>query len=162
MSNQHRLGQHYSNEEELSIPYEKILKEKKDKIIIDPFVGEGHLLDYYLSLLTVEEAKTKLLNNKIMGFDIHQENIDFVINKYSKKYNIDIQILKNSFKQRDSLLDNTIPEETFIFTNPPYLAKNVCKKNYKEDFTKYFERKYKQCNDYFEIAINLYSQVSGI
>lgn len=162
MNSQHRLGQHYSNEKKLCLPYKKILLNNKNKIIVDPFVGKGHLIDFYLSMLSFDEQKEKLLNGQVMGFDIDNENIDFIICKYNEKYNIDRKILEKYFQQRDSFLDDRIVDNSFILTNPPYLAKNVCKKNYKEDFSKYYEVKYKQFNDHFEISINLYSQINGI
>lgn len=161
MNTQHRLGQHYSEEEQLIVNYSNILKQNKNKIIIDPFVGEGHLLFFYLNLFSKEEQLNILLNKKIMGFDLFENNIIFIKNKIKELYCVDDILLDELFKVRDSLLDNYLPENSFVLTNPPYLAKNVCKQKYLDDFNKYFNV-FKEYNDYFEIALNQYKNVDGI
>jgi hypothetical protein len=159
---QHRLGQHYSKEEKLIINYTDILKENKNKIIVDPFVGEGHLLFFYLNLFTKEEQLFLLNNKMIRGYDLFESNIIFIKEKVKELYALEDNLINELFQVRDSLLDNYLPENSFILTNPPYLAKNVCKQKYPEDFNKYFLNLYKEKNDYFEIALNLYNNHNGI
>lgn len=159
MEKQHQLGQHYSKEKELMIPYKNILLNTK-KDIVDPFCGEGHLIDFYLSLFSEIEQKDLFLNKKIYGFDIDEKNINFLINKYKNKYSLEENLLKELFILNDSLNNDISTENSFILTNPPYLAKNVCKQKFPQDFHKYFNNP--NLNDYFEIAINKYLNKEGI
>jgi hypothetical protein len=161
-NNQHRLGQHYSKEEELISNYNSILLKQKTKIIVDPFVGEGHLLFHYLNLFEFKIQKEILENKLIRGYDLFEKNILFIKEKMKAKYRLSNDLVNDLFHVRDSLLDTTLPKNTFILTNPPYLAKNVCKKNYQEDFKKYYLEEYKKENDYYEIALKEYSGYSGI
>lgn len=160
--NQHRLGQHYTSEIKLLLNYKEILLGKKDKIIIDPFCGEGHLLHFYLSLFSKTEQLSLLKNKRIMGFDISKRNIEYIKKQFKSKYNLSDKLLSEIFQVRDSLLETSIPKNSYILTNPPYLGKNICKRNYKKDFNKYFLNKYKLKNDYFEIALSEYSGCDGL
>jgi hypothetical protein len=166
---QHQLGQHYSKETKLLEKHKITLLNNLNKTIIDPFVGEGHLLDYYLNLLPINEQIKKFENKEIYGFDIDKKNITFLINKYHTKYNLEIKLLEKLFKNNNSLtLDPNINiikkniDDIFIITNPPYLGKNICKKKYPQDFEIYFNKENKIYNDYYEIALNIYSKYSGI
>lgn len=157
---QYKLGQHYSSNEKLMIPYKETLKEKREYIIVDPFVGEGHLIFFYLNLFSKEEQINIIKNKMIRGYDIDSSNIAHLKIRIKENYEIEDSLLDEIFIVRDSLLDNSLPENSYILTNPPYLAKNVCKQKFPEDF-KYFEI-FKEYNDYFEIAINQYFNYDGI
>ena len=60
---QHKLGQHYSSNTDLLKSYKSDLQ-KNNKIVYDPYVGKGHLIDYMLSIFTKDIAREKLLNPK--------------------------------------------------------------------------------------------------
>jgi len=160
---QHQLGQHYSKETLLVERYNNYLLEIKNKTIVDPFCGEGHLLEHYLNLFDKNIQIEMLKNKKIMGFDIDENNIIFLRKKFKKIYNLDDNLLEEIFIVNDSLIFvDKIPNNSFIFTNPPYLAKNICKKKFPEDFDKYFNEKYKILTDYFEISLELYGKYDGL
>ena len=159
---QHQLGQHYSENKELLINYNTELLKITNKVIVDPFIGEGAMILYYLSLFEDDVATQMILDQKIMGFDIFPDNIEFIKNKINSIYGVDFSVLDELFKQRDSFLDTSLPKNSFVLTNPPYLAKNVVKKLYKDDFDKYFLHKYPKFNDYFEIALECYGKFDGL
>ena len=161
MSIQHRLGQHYSKEQDLIKNYIDVLKnDTLDKVVIDPFCGEGHLIFFYLELFDFETQIKKLKNKQIRMMDLFKDNVVFVKNKLKRLYNLSDELLDEICYVNDSLLNVPKDEDYFVLTNPPYLAKNVCKKNYPEDFEKYFVDTKE--NDYFEIALNLYNEYNGI
>ncbi|AXK51613.1 Eco57I restriction-modification methylase domain-containing protein [Spiroplasma alleghenense] len=82
-------------------------------LILDPFAGNGDLFDAINSKIPNKEFEYK-------GFDIDKE-LSWEINDSLK------QIPLNS------------PDKTFIITNPPYLAKNSCKRNgFNDTYKKYF------------------------
>lgn len=162
---QHQLGQHYSKEVELVNNYIKILSslDMNKHTLVDPFCGEAHLLDFFLNLFDFETQLKLLSELKIKGYDIDNNNIIYNKQRYKEKYNLSDYILDNIFILNDSLLDDTkLPVDSFILTNPPYLAKNVCKKKFISDYNKYFFDTYKDFNDYYEISLSLYSKYSGI
>lgn len=160
---QHKLGQHYTNKK-IYDNHKTIVLNNKDKIIVDPYVGEGNLIMFFLDSLTNEEAIKKINNKEIYGFDIDLNNLEIIKNKIFEKYNIEKNILDEIFFYNDSLLNNPLidieSENIFLITNPPYLAKNHVKKLYKDDFEKYFLNN--NYIDYFEIALNLFKEYNGL
>lgn len=159
---QHRLGQYYTSESKLLLNYKNFLLKQKNKVIIDPFCGEAHLLHFYLSLFNKKEQIDMLTNKKIIGYDIYEENIIHIRKEFKKRYNLSEKLLSDIFQVRDSFLETNVSKNSFILTNPPYLGKNICKKKYIEDFNKYFLDIYKFQNDYFEIALLKYSNNDGL
>lgn len=108
------LGQFYTKN------YEKILYNfslPKDNIFIEPFAGEGDLMNYIL--------KTKK-DAKIFAYDIEPKRKDIIM--------------------RNTLLFPPNYENKYIITNPPYLAKNknknkeIYKKYNENDLYKCFLR----------------------
>lgn len=110
---QHRLGQHYTSETKLLTGYKKILVSQRDHVVVDPFCGEAHLLDFYLSLFDADTQLSLLKSKKIVGYDVSERNISFVRDSYKKKYNLDDSLLKEIFQVRDSLLDTTVPKDSY-------------------------------------------------
>ena len=92
---------------------EKALKESKG-LLLDPFAGDGHLLD------AVSQDQT--LRNKVVkasGFDIQGK----------------------TWPLNDSLIEIPNPKRAVIVTNPPYLANHSAKrKGISSLVAKYFER----------------------
>ena len=106
---------------------------EKYTICFDPFAGDGHLLKI-----------AKKFDFKLIGCDIDS---DICIN--------------NKWNQNDSLRNLDAHKDTFILTNPPYLAKNSAKRLGSE-MVSYFSRdvlenqsdsEYKILDDLFKIAI---------
>lgn len=161
LDTQHRLGQHYTKEVSLIEKYNNELL-NVDGVVVDPFCGEGHLLEHHLSLFSDDVAKQKLEDKMIMGFDVSEANIDYIKKLFISKYGISDILANNLFQARDSLNETTLPENSFIFTNPPYLSKVVCKRKFKDDFDAFFGGKNSECNDYFEIALKGYGSYNGI
>lgn len=160
---QHEYGQHYTKETILVEKYNDILLKNINKIIVDPFCGEGHLLEHYLNLFSFDEQLILLKNKKILGLDIDEKNIFLLRKKFKDKYEIEDDLLKELFVINDSLLNNLfIKENMYIFTNPPYLAKNICKKKYPKNFDKYFKTNNLDSTDFFEIRLKLYTEIDGI
>jgi len=158
---QHRLGQHYSKEIELVAPYDDVLLTVAPNYkVVDPFCGEGHLLFYYLDLFSPAEQLRLVESKQVLFYDLYEKNIDYVKSELSHRYNLSSDLLSEICKVNDSLLNPPSDPNFFIITNPPYLAKNVCKKSYPEDFAKYFDSAKE--NDYFEIALKLYSAYPGV
>jgi hypothetical protein len=88
------------------------LAQSKGKIL-DPFAGDGHLLD----AIKTDEVLSKLVKNS-SGFDIHGD----------------------SWPKNDSLLAIPNPNSAVIITNPPYLANYSAKrKGVSSLVEKYFE-----------------------
>src|SRR5271156_2955424 len=81
-----------------------------EKIIIEPFVGEGNLLEFINNSL------------KIKTYDICQPVNDFISNNIT-------------FIRQDTLKDPPNYSNKFVITNPPYLARN--KSTNKEIYNKY-------------------------
>lgn len=164
LNNKKRYGQFYTENNKLLLEkYNNIFIDiyKKQNVLVDPFVGQGHLIEYYLSFFDKKVQKKLFEKNMIKGFDIDKNNIEYLINKYSKKLNINKKFLQNCFQVRDSFLEKDLTDNTFILTNPPYLAKNVIKKEFKNDYNKYKDLLDKHQN-YFDIALNLYAKYNGI
>lgn len=161
---QHKLGQHYSENKALIEPYiEDIINAiNHGKIIVDPFVGEGSLLFYAMNLVEDDKLKQMILDGRFCGYDITDYNIEYMTTRIYERFGIEVDEISEYFKVRDSLIDNTLPDNSYIITNPPYLAKNVVKKKFPEDFEIYFSKRFSTQNDYYEIAINQYSFVDGI
>ena len=106
---------------------------KKYKSAFDPFAGDGHLLK-------VSES---------FGFDSLGCDIDSFISQ------------RNDWQKNDSITNVIKHKDTFVLTNPPYLAKNSARKM-KSEMIKYFERGYVKgivdsefsiLDDLFKIAI---------
>ena len=160
---QHKLGQYYSSNTDLLKSYKSDLQ-KNNKIVYDPYVGEGHLIDYMLSIFTKDIAREKILNGEIYGTDIDESNIKYCINYFSKKYEIKKKKLQKYFFVNDSLLN--VPKvlknkDLYILTNPPYLARNSCSKSgHISEYNRYFSGTI--YNDYYEIALNIFGQYDGI
>lgn len=162
-ANQHKLGQHYSKESDLVNQYNTILKEKQNLTIVDPFCGEGHLIFHYLNLFDFDKQLEIIKNKKIIATDIYEYNVIYVKNKIKNIYNIEDSLLDEIVFVNDSFLSHDVfPIDTYILTNPPYLAKNIVKKKYPEDFDRYFLNTFSYCNDYFEISLELYSKYDGV
>ncbi|AHI53835.1 hypothetical protein SSABA_v1c04260 [Spiroplasma sabaudiense Ar-1343] len=88
---------------------------KKRNIILDPFAGQGDLFESLRGRLKREDLY-------FLGFDIDK----------------DLKWTINDSLERIPL---TQEENTFIVTNPPYLAKNSCKRNgYERTYENYFEK----------------------
>ena len=83
--------------------YEKILSDLEiptdQKIIIEPFVGEGDLLNFIK------------IFDKIETYDICQPKNNFTTNNIT-------------FTKKDTLNNPPIYSNKFVITNPPYLARN--------------------------------------
>lgn len=157
------IGQYYTKNNKILENHKQTLIEKKENglTIIDPFVGQGDLIIYYLSLFSKEESKELLLKNKVKGFDIDLNNIKFIIKYLSEYYGIDKDLLNRNFRLNDSLENNlTNRDNDFILTNPPYLAKNVCKTKFIKLHKKYFKKNLYQ--DLYEVSINKYINNDGI
>ena len=116
MSNKQKLGQFYTTKykyilQNFSIPYDKIVG------IIEPFAGNGDLLEY---LDDKTDDKTDLI---IESFDIDPKK-EFII-------------------KQDTLLNVPRYSNRFIITNPPYLARN--KSDNKLIFNKYNQNDLYKC-----------------
>ena len=161
---QHKLGQYYSSNTDLLKSYKSDLQ-KNNKIVYDPYVGEGHLIDYMLSIFTKDIAREKILNGRFYGTDKDESNIEYCVDYFSKKYEIEKKKLQKYFFVNDSLL--SVPSvlkniDFYVVSNPPYLAKNSCKRNgHIGDFDLYFANT-NDYNDYYEIALNVFGQYDGI
>lgn len=157
------IGQYYTKNNKILENHRSTLIEKKENglTIVDPFVGQGDLIIYYLGLFSKEESKELLLKNKVKGFDIDLNNIKFIIKHLSEYYNINKELLTRNFRLNDSLENNlTNRDNDFILTNPPYLAKNVCKTKFIKLHKKYFKKNLYQ--DLYEVSINKYINNDGI
>lgn len=113
----YQLGQYYTTN------YEYILKNIdciKDKEFIEPFVGNGCLLEW-LKLQNINIENVEI-------YDIQPKN-----NIKKMLPNIVLEKIK-----RNTLLNPPKYDNKFLITNPPYLAKNKCKsENNKILFEKY-------------------------
>lgn len=160
MINKHKYGQHYTPKI-LTDKYVNLFKKLKEKkiCVVDPFVGEGNLLLEYLSQFSKEEAIELLKEKKIKGFDIDKKTLERTKKRFKDIYDLDDELLKELFIVNNSLKTNKTKIDDFILTNPPYLARNVCKKKYPKDFKKNFENN--KFKDYYEIALNKYKKNEG-
>lgn len=157
------LGQYYTKNNKILENHKKTLIRIKTKgmTVIDPFVGEGDLILYFLSLFTKEEGKNLLMNNKVKGFDIDIKNIQYITKNLYNYYGVPYEVLERNFRVNDSLEHNITNKVTdFILTNPPYLAKNVCKNKHTKQHKKYFKNNSYQ--DLYEVALNKYINNEGI
>lgn len=161
MTKQHKYGQHYTPEI-LTDKYKNIFENVKSKnlTIVDPFVGEGNLLIDYLKIFSHEEAISLLKSKKIKGFDIDSETIERLKQKFKIKFNLEDDLLAEIFVQNNSLLNNLCDDKDFIITNPPYLARNTCKRKYPEEFKLNFENN--DLSDYYELSLQIYKKNNGI
>ena len=92
---------------------EKALKESKG-LLLDPFAGDGHLLD-----AVSQDQTLRIKVVKASGFDIQGE----------------------TWPLNDSLIEIPNPKRAVIVTNPPYLANHSAKrKGISSLVAKYFER----------------------
>ena len=161
MSNQHKYGQHYTPKV-LTIKHIKDLTEVKNKKlrVVDPFVGEGNLLIDYLSIFNRSEQIEILEKKLIKGFDIDKSTIKKVRNRFKEEYKISDELLKSLFEVNNSLKNKRTKKNDFILTNPPYLARNTCKKKYNEEFNINF--KDNNYIDYYEMSLDIYGKNEGI
>lgn len=161
MSKQHKYGQHYTPIE-LTKRYIDIFNDVKSKnlTVVDPFVGEGNLLIDYLNTFPKEDALNLLHNKKIKGFDIDLTTLVKLKSRFKEYYGLPDDLLDEIFIENNSLINNLCDNNDFILTNPPYLARNTCKRKYKEDFEIHFSNN--NFNDYYEIALDQYFLNDGI
>ena len=158
---QHQYGQYYTPKI-LTVKYDSLLKEKIDAglRIVDPFVGEGNLLFDYLETIDKDKARQLIVDKKILGFDTDITAIKRVKDRFSKYFNLPIELFNDIFVKNNSLKNNRCKSDDFIFTNPPYLARNTCQKKFPKDFNRNFSKN--SFNDYYEITLNLYCKNEGI
>lgn len=157
----HQYGQHYTPEL-ITSKYKDVLLdiELKGRIVVDPFVGEGNLLLDYLSFFSNDKAIELLKNKRVVGYDIDIKSLERVKSIFKKKYNLEESLLDEIFIKKNSLNRNVCKKEHFILTNPPYLARNVCKKSFPKDYKKIFSKN--NFSDYYELALDMYSKNEGI
>lgn len=127
MTTKKELGAFYSTniKELFNIVYEDFIKQyDKSKIIYEPCCGNGDIINY-------------LLNNEFLNIDI--SNI--------KYYDIINQSYKNVIIQ-DTIINPLDYNNSYIITNPPFLAKNKMNKEMKDKY-----KDLKICNDLFELYI---------
>lgn len=123
------LGQYFTkNNVWLTAPVIEFIHDQLPKIntVIDLFAGEGNLFNSFKELISTE----KKMN--YFGLDI-DKNLNWVLNDSLKK----------------------IPKisQAMIITNPPYLAKNSCKrKGFSKTYKKYFH--HTKYTDLYLIALN--------
>lgn len=127
MTTKKDLGAFYSTniKELFNIVYEDFIKQyDKSKIIYEPCCGNGDIINY-------------LINNDFLNIDI--SNI--------KYYDIINQSYKNVIIQ-DTIINPLDYNNSYIITNPPFLAKNKMIKEMKDKY-----KDLKNCNDLFELYI---------
>lgn len=158
---QHKYGQHYTPKV-LTDNYKELLKKirKDDLTVVDPFVGQGNLLVDYLSMFSREEAIKIIKNKKIRGYDIDKNVLIFLKKRFISLYGVTEEELDLIFFKNNSLVNNPCEKEDFIFTNPPYLARNTCKRKFLKDYKLNFKRNY--FSDYYEISLCKYRKHNGI
>jgi hypothetical protein len=99
-----------------------------NQIIIEPFYGNGDLIKL-------------ILGNNDDNNNIKPLNII--------KYDIDIKDKNTDIIYKDTLLNNILKHDSYIITNPPYLAKNKLN----EDMKKMYKDLLIDCNDLYQIFI---------
>ena len=108
------LGQYFTKDEVWLRPHIKehiISLMEKYKLCVDPFAGDGHLLNIA----------------KVFGYETVGHDIDADICK------------KNGWGvPNDSLMNVIRHKDAFVLTNPPYLAKNSAKRM-KSEMVSYFQ-----------------------
>lgn len=120
MTNKIQFGQFFTKKQNwFTKPLEEFIFDnlKENHIILDPFAGEGDILNFLKYYF-----KNKINNLNFIGYDIDKKFV--------------------KYKMNDSL--KNIPYEKkhkyFISTNPPYLAKNSCyRKKYTQTYKDYFK-----------------------
>lgn len=127
MTTKKELGAFYSTniKELFNIVYEDFIKYyDKSKIIYEPCCGNGDIINY-------------LINNDFLN--IYISNI--------KYYDIINQSYKNVIIQ-DTIINPLDYNNSYIITNPPFLAINKMIKEMKDKY-----KDLKNCNDLFELYI---------
>lgn len=157
----HKYGQHYTPKV-LTDNYKSLFRELKNKdlTIVDPFVGEGNLLVDYLETFTKEEAIFLLNNKKIKGYDIDKMTITRLKERFHNLYGVSFEVLDEIFVKNNSLINNPCKKNDFILTNPPYMARNTCKRRYPKEYKVHFSRNY--FSDYYELSLYKYRRYDGI
>lgn len=157
----HKYGQHYTPKI-LTDKYKDLFKNIKSKglTVVDPFVGDGNLLIDYLSTFSNEEAIKIIENEKIRGYDIDKKAILSIKKRFKDKYNISDEKLDIIFMKNNSFVKNPCKKNDFILTNPPYLARNTCKRKYPKDYNVHFSRNF--FSDYYELSLYRFRKHNGI
>ncbi|MCL57778.1 hypothetical protein DCT10_13035, partial [Listeria monocytogenes] len=108
---------------------------KSDFNLIEPAVGEGHILYLIVEKYFVEninetrEKQAKFLKNNIAGFDIRREAIEVCKNKLNKlamkyiKKKIDWNIREFNALDRDKLVE-IFGTYDYVISNPPYVSRH--------------------------------------
>ncbi len=157
----HSLGQHFTPDNIVE-KYDSYFKDvfQRDLNIVDPFVGEGHLLIAFLDNLTFSDAVAYLKRGKVKGYDCDLKVLRELRKKFKIKYGLDDELLETIFRQNNSLLNNRTLKTDIIITNPPYLARNTCKMKHKKDYKRNFSKN--NYHDYYEIALRKYLKNEGL
>ncbi len=123
MQRKQNLGQYYTRKDHWFFePILEIFRGYNIRWIVDPFAGEGHLLDFFI-------ADNDLV---LSGLDID-----------------DVLVRKYKYKKNDSLkgIPYVLPKERVLtVTNPPYKYKSTAKRKKNDYIYKYFKD-----NDYINI-----------
>jgi len=113
---------------------------KRDFTLIEPAVGEGHILSIIVENFFIENTDKsdkqiiEFLENNIVGFDIREDAIKKCIeklDKISKKYikrNIKWNIQNFNALDRDQLIEK-FGTYDFVISNPPYVSRHNMDKN---------------------------------
>lgn len=108
---------------------------KNDFTLIEPAVGEGHILSYVVEKYFIEnreeniDKQVKFLEKNIVGFDIRKDAIEVCINKLnslSEKYvqrTIHWNIQTFDALDREELIEN-FGTYDYVISNPPYVSRH--------------------------------------